>query len=208
MFKLIKSEISYLIYNLHNLIILVFALVVFAMVRGFNPVNLICFIMLIQFFAFTHIVQIKENRSAIYILLGIKNSMLAQFRIVINLIGFSIIYSLGALSYLIINIPPEGFHDTIQELFLFGGLGLFSIFSYLILSDLFSFYQRSKFIWFNIVTGALIMIVLITIAVTVRDNYTASYSFLYIIFVYILVIVSAIYSYLTFQNRESHWGNK
>ena len=63
MFKLIKSEISYIVYNLHNLVILVFSLLVFALVKGFNPVNLICFIMLIQFFAFTHIVQQKENRS-------------------------------------------------------------------------------------------------------------------------------------------------
>ena len=208
MFSLIKSEINYIMYNLHNLFILVFALVVFALVKEFNPVNLICFIMLIQFFAFTHIVQQKENRSAVYVLLGLPNNKLALFRIVITLIGFAIIYSFGTVSYLVLNIPPDGFHDTVEELFLFGGLGLISIFSYLIISDLFSFYQRSKFIWFNLIVGTLIMIALVTIAVNSRNNYLSSHSFLPIVYVYIFGKITAIISYFTFQNRESHLGNK
>jgi magnesium-transporting ATPase (P-type) len=208
MYNLIKAEINYIKYNLHNSIILVFALVVFALVRGFNPVNLICFIMLIQFFAFTHIVQLKESRSAMYVLLGLQNSKLAQFRIVINLIGFTVIYSLGALSYLILNIPPEGFHDTIQELFLFGGLGLTSVFAYLIISDLYSFFQKKYFIWFNVVVGTLLMIVIIIAAVTVRNNYQTNYSFLLIVLIYMSASALAIFSYFTFQKRESHVGSK
>ena len=208
MFSLIKSEINYIMYNLHNLFILVFALVVFALVKEFNPVNLICFIMLIQFFAFTHIVQQKENRSAVYVLLGLPNNKLALFRIVITLIGFAIIYSFGTVSYLVLNIPPDGFHDTVEELFLFGGLGLISILSYLIISDLFSFNQRSKFIWFNLIVGILIMIALVTIAVNTRNNYLSSHSFLPIVYVYLFGIITAIISYFTFQNRESHLGNK
>lgn len=208
MFGLIKSEISYIMYNLHNLVILVFSLLVFALVKGFNPVNLICFIMLIQFFAFTHIVQLKENRSAVYVLLVLPNNKLALFRIVITLIGFAIIYLFGSISYLLVNIPPNGFHDTIEELYLFGGLGLMSIFSYLIISDLFSYYQRSKFFWFNIVVGTFIMIVLVTIAVNTRNNYMASYSLMPIVYVYLMGIITAIISYFTFQKRESHLGNK
>jgi uncharacterized integral membrane protein len=181
---------------------------VFALVKGFNPVNLICFIMLIQFFAFTHIVQQKENRSAVYVLLGLPNNKLALFRVVIILLGYLIIYSFGAISYLVLDIPPDGFHDTVEELFLFGGLGLISILSYLIISDLFSFYQRSKFIWFNLIVGILIMIALVTIAVNTRNNYLSSHSFLPIVYVYIFGIITAIISYFTFQNRESHLGNK
>jgi len=208
MLYLIQAELNYIKNNMHNGIIVLTAVCLFALVRGFNPINLICFILFIQFFSFTHISQLKERRNSQYILLGLSNNTLAIFRVVMTLIGYLLVYSLGGVSFLIFNFPPDGFHDTFAELMLFGGLSLMSVYTYLFLSDIFSLFQKkSNFILINIILGAIIMLALVITAMTIRNAYnTTSAGNIYIVFVYIGAIILSVISYITFKHRESHLG--
>lgn len=211
MLKLIKAELSYIKYQIHNALFLLLGLSFFALVRGFNPTNLICFILFMQFVSFTYLSEVKENRSFKYMQLNLSNREIAIFRILLSLIGFLIIYTLGVISYLIFDFPPDGFHDTIQELILFGGLGLMAFYTYLILSDLFSLFQnKSSFVVFNIIVGTIILFALASTAMSIRNVYggSANSGITLIILVYVGTAILAAISYKTFQNKESHLGYK
>ena len=211
MLKLIKAELSYIKHQIHNGILLILVLSLFALVRGFNPTNLICFILFMQFISFTYLSEVKESRGFKYMQLNLSNREIAIFRIVLPLVGFLIIYTLGIISYLIFDFPPDGFHDTVHELILFGGLGLMAFYTYLFFSDLFSLFQnKSGFIIFNIIVGSLLLIALVLTAMTVRNAYNNSISsgIILILFTYVGAAILALISYITFQHKESHLGIK
>ena len=209
MFELIKAELSYIKYQIHNALFLILGLSLFALIRGFNPANLICFILLMQFISFTYLSELKESRGYKYIQLNLSNRELAVFRIILSLIGFTIIYTLGVISYLVFNFPPDGFHDTVQELILFGGLGLMAFYTYLFLLDLFSAFQnKSGFVVFNIIVGTIILFALASTAMSIRNVYSSSVDngIISIILVYIGATILAAISYMTFQHKGSHLG--
>jgi hypothetical protein len=211
MFYIIKAELSYTKYQIHNWLLVLIALSLFAMIRGFNPTNLICFILFLQFFSYTYIYQLKEQRSSQYVLLGLSNNKIAGLRIIISLIGYSSVYTIGGISYLIFDLPSDGFHDTLAELVLFGGMSLMTVYTYLFLSDLFSLFQKkTNYVFFNIIVGAIILFALVFTAITVRNAYnsTISAGIIHIVFVYIGAIILAILSYITFKHRESHLGSR
>ncbi len=211
MFKLILAELSYSKYQIHNAILLLAVLSLFAIIRDFNPTNLICFILFMQFISYTYLSEQKESRSFKYMQLNLSIRKTAQFRIVLSLIGFVIIYTLGTVSYLVFDFLPDGFHDTIFELFLFGGLGLMAFYAYLFFSDLFSLIQsKSNFIIFNIVVGSILFAILVIFMVFVRNVYNNSVSsgITLILFTYIGAIILAVISCISFQHRESHLGIK
>ena len=211
MLKLIKAELSYIKFQIHNALFLLLGLSIFALIRGFNPINLICFILFMQFVSFTYLSEIKENRGFKYMQLNLSDREIAIFRILLSLIGFLTIYTLGIISYLIFEFPPDGFYDTIQELILFGGLGLISFYTYLFLSDIFSVFQnKSDFAVFNIIVGTIILFAIVSTAMSVRNIYSSSVDdgITMIIFVYIIVAIFAVISYITFQHKESHLGYK
>ena len=209
MFKLIKAELSYIRYQIPNAVFLLLGLSLFAVIRGFNPTNLICFILFIQFISFTYLSELKENRGFKYVQLNLSNREIALFRILLSLIGFLIIYTLGVISYLILEFPPDGFHDTLLELILFGGLGLMSFYTYLFLSDLFSVFQnKSGFVVFNIIVLTILLFALASTAMSVRNAYNSSIDagITLIVLVYIVAVILALISYITFQHKESHLG--
>jgi len=211
MLKLIKAELSYIKHQIHNGILLILLLSLFALVRGFNPTNLICFILFMQFISFTYLSEVKESRGFKYMQLNLSNREIAIFRIVMSLIGFFVIYSLGIVSYLLFDFPPDGFHDTVQELILFGGLGLMSFYTYLIFSDLFSLFQnKSSFVVFNIIVGTIILFAIASTAISARNAYNSSVDsgITFIILVYIGAAILAVFSHITFQHKESHLGNR
>ena len=211
MLKLIKAELSYIKYQIHNALFLLLGLSLFALIRGFNPTNLICFILFIQFVSFTYLSELKENRGFKYVQLSLSNREIAIFRILLSLIGFLIIYTLGIISYLIFEFPPDGFHDTLLELILFGGLGLMSFYTYLFLSDLFSVFQnKSGFVVFNIIVLTILLFALVSTAMSVGNIYSSSINagITLIILVYIVAAAFALISYKTFQHKESHLGYK
>lgn len=209
MFKLILAELSYIKYQIHNAILLPAGLSLFAVIRGFNPTNLVCFILFLQFISYTYISSIKEKRYQNYMLLNLSSHTIALFRIVMSLIGYFIIFTLGGISYLVFNFPPDGFHDTFLELLTFGGFGLLAFYTYLILSDLFSVFQnKSGYALFNVATLVLIVVAIITTASVVRDTYNNSVTngIIPIVLVYVGALVFGITSYNTFQRKESHLG--
>ena len=211
MFKLILAELSYSKYQIHNAIFLLAVLSVFAMIRDFNPTNLICFILFMQFISYTYISEQKESRNFKYLQLNLSIREISHFRIVLSLIGFVIIYTLGSLSYLVFDLPPDGFHDTFLELILFGGLGLMAFYAYLFFSDLFSLFQnKSSFVIFNFTAGTIIFTLLIIIMVSIRNVYYSSTSngIILILFTYVGAIILAVISCMSFQHRESHLGIK
>ena len=73
MFKLIRAELSYIKHQIHNGILLILVLSLFALVRGFNPTNLICFILFMQFISFTYLSEVKESRGFKYMQLNLSN---------------------------------------------------------------------------------------------------------------------------------------
>ena len=211
MFNLIKAELSYIKHQVHNALLLVGVLSIFAMIRGFNPTNLICFILFLQYISFTYLSELKESRSYNYILLNLSNREIAVFRIVLSLIGYLVIYTLGVISYLVFEFPTDGFHDTLLELISFGGMGLMAFYTYLFFSDAFSVFQnRSGFVIFNIIVGTIILFALVFTAMAVRNAYNNSVNggITLVVFVYIGAAIFAVISYITFQYKESHLGYK
>ncbi len=209
MIKLIKAQLCYMKYQIHKSIISVFALLLLVVFKEFNPTNLICFILFMQFVFFTYLSETKENRNYKYVQLNLSNREIATVRIILSLIGFTIIYLLGVLSYLIFDIPTDGFHDTILELILFGGVGLLAFYSYLLLSDIFSLFKnKSEYIIFSIVSGGIIFVFIILLLITVRNTYNTSVnsSITYISLIYVASLFLALSSLKTFYLRESHLG--
>lgn len=196
-------------FYLYNAFFMVLGLLLFAFLKGFNPINLICFILVFQFFSFTYLLQLKERRNYLYTLLNLSAKKVALYRILLSLIGFISIYSIGVSLYLIFDFPHEDFHDTLLELLLFGGIALLAYYTYLFISDFYSIFKsKSGFQIFNRIIGGIILIAIILTALSVKANYGVSLEggIISVIFIYIGVVTFALISYQTFQNRESHLG--
>ena len=129
MITLLKTELSYLLYKVHIPIVSVILLIFYSVLAEFNPTNLTCFIVLAQLFSFIFIGMSKDNREYKINTLNISYRKIAMFRILIVLIIFMVIYSLGLLAHWIIDIPQSGFRDSKLELIMFGGIGLMAIFT-------------------------------------------------------------------------------
>lgn len=196
-------------FYLYNAFFMVLGLMFFAFLKGFNPINLVCFILVFQFFSFTYLLQLKERRNYLYTLLNLSAKKIALYRIVLSLIGFSSIYSIGISLYLIFDFPHEDFHDTLLELLLFGGMALMAYYTYLFISDFYSIFKsKSGFQIFNRIVGGIILIAIILTALSVKVNYGVSLEggIISVIFIYFGVVTFALISYQTFQHRESHLG--
>ncbi len=193
----------------YNAFFMVLGLLLFAFLKGFNPINLVCFILVFQYFSFTYLLQLKERRNYLYTLLNLSAKKIALYRILLSLIGFISIYSIGVSLYLIFDFPHEDFHDTILELLLFGGMALMAYYTYLFISDFYSIFKsKSGFQIFNRIVGGIILIAIILTALSVKANYGVSLEggIISVIFIYFGVVTFALISYQTFQHRESHLG--
>lgn len=209
MFLILKAELSYIRFNLLNAFLMVLVFLLIALIRGFNPTNLICFILMFQFLSFTYFIQLKERRNLLYTLLYLSIKRIATYRIILSLVGFIPIYSLGMTTYLIFDFPHEEFHDTLLELLLFGGMTLMAYYTYLFISDFFSvFKSKSEFQIFNRIVGVVILLAIILTALSVEVSYGDSLEdgIRSVIFIYIGVVTFGAISYVTYQHRESHLG--
>lgn len=127
----------------------------------------------------------------------------------LSVAGYIIVYLFGISLYLIFDFPHHDFHDTLLELLLFGGMALLGYYTYLFVSDFYSLFKnKSGFLVFNGIIGAIIIIAIILTALTVKVSYAESIEdgTSSVIFIYVGVVVFAVISYITFQHRESHLG--
>ena len=128
MLQIIKSQITYMIYSFLSTVTITFGLLAYAYVRDFNPLNLLCFILFVQYVSLVLLNDAKEKRELTYRLLTLTEKQIALLRIVLVYIGFFFIYSFGfGLSFLFPSTPFD-FRGSLHELFMFGGIALSGIF--------------------------------------------------------------------------------
>jgi len=211
MFYLIRAQLKYIVYNLYSTLIILIGISSYAYIRDFNPLNLISFLLFVQFVSLVLLNNTKESREYIFRLIILSAKQVAITRIILVLLGFTTIYFVAfGLHVLLFNVAP-GFRNSLQELFMFGGIALCGIFLYLFIADYFSIFKsKSGFVWFNVIIGLLIGILSFAMIITVTNSYDSSaYSSQFIISgLYIIAAIFAGISFVTYQFRESYLGYK
>jgi len=211
MFHLIKSELKYSKFGLIHTNWIFLGFLVYAYIREFNPLNILCFLFFIFYLSYIFVNDTKESRDQAIRLLPLSSRQTAKVRIILILIGFITIYFGGTFVYILFNFQAVGFRDSIYELFMLGGIALLAAFTYLFLSDVFSiFTSKSSYKWFNLFVGIFIGLSVIFTAAFIRNIYLTSNdsAVISIIALYILSIVLAYISKITFYQKESHLGYK
>jgi hypothetical protein len=164
-----------------------------------------------QYVALVLLSSSKESREMTFRLLTIPAREMAILRILLVIVGFIIIYGVSFGLNVIIFHPGNDFRDGYHELFMFGGIGLFGIFLYLLFSDYIAVFKTSSgYIWFNIISGILIGIIGFGIIFSTKSTFENSVdsSAILIAFIYICSAIVAAISFFTYQNRESYMGYK
>jgi hypothetical protein len=206
---IIKAQIEYSLNKIHHTLILFVGIFTYAYLKEFNPLNLFCFLLFVQYASIAVLKNPKENRYYTLRLLGVAAKRIALSRILIIMLGFIIIYTFAVLVHNFFLDIQYGFRDSINELFMFGGVALCGIFFYMMISDVFSVFKyKSGFILFNVAMGILIGLLAFAVIIAIFESYQTS-SYLSQVFVVILYIVSislAAISYFTYQYRKSHAG--
>lgn len=208
----IKSQISYgTTAKLYSVIAIHLGAIFLAYYRGFNPLNVICFLLFLQYITLSLLGNPIEKRDYVFNLITLTIKEIAFSRIIISFLGFVVIYSFGLALHLFVFDYTIEFRDSLHEFLGLGGLTINGVFFYLILCDTFEVIQsKSSFIWFNVIVGITISILVFGILITVEKLYSSSIesSIILISTIYIASIIFAYFSYLTYQKRESYLGYK
>ena len=208
MLQIIKSQITYMIYSFLSTVTITFGLFAYAYVRDFNPLNLLCFILFVQYVSLVLLNDAKEKRELTYRLLTLTEKQIALLRIILVYIGFFFIYLFGfALNFLFPGTSFD-FRGSLHELFMFGGIALSGIFLYLVIADHFSIFKvKSQFIWFNIITSSIIGIISFAVIIAISNSYNqASYSTLFILILYLTSTFLTVTSYYSHKTKKSYLG--
>lgn len=204
---LIKSQLSYIRYNLYSTLIIFVGIFWYAYISDFNPINLLSFLLFVQYSSIVVLKHGKENRNYLIKLLALSSSDVALTRIFLIGIGYTTIYFLAFLLHLIIFDHSSYFRDSYYELFMFGGIAALGMFSYLILSDAYTIFRsKSSYYWFNTFTVLFIGLAAFSLIIVINETYKSStmLSGQIIFLIYLAVIGLAIVSYSTYQRRESY----
>jgi hypothetical protein len=207
--RIIAAQIKYTIYNLQGTIIIFLGILIYAYFRQFNPLNILSFLLFVQYSSLVLLSNNKEKRDYTFLLLTLSTREIAFSRVFLVYLGFLFIYFISfGMNYLIFN-PGINFRDGFHELFMFGGFGLLGIFLYLILTDYFSIFRnRTGFVLFNISVIILLGIIGFGIIYSVVNTYENSNSYVLeiISLIYLCSFILSVTSILTYQKRESYLG--
>jgi len=208
----IKSQLSYVgPGDLYSIFLIHLGTILYSYIRDFNPVNLMCFLLFIQYATVVLINNSKENRDYTFNLLTITSREVALIRIILVMGGYLIIYLTALVVHLTLFYNVVEFKGGIHELFMFGGLALSGVFLYISLADYFStLNKKTEVVWFNIIIGFIIAIISFGAIISVENSYTSSKetSSILIILFYLSSIFFAWISYNSYQKRESYLGYK
>lgn len=211
MWKIIKAQIKYMIYSFLPTIGMASGLLLYAYFREFNPLNLICFILFVQYVSLVLLNNAKENREYTFRLLFLSENQLAKTRIILVYLGYISIYSVGLVLQSVISSAGHSFRGSLQEFFMFGGIALCGVFLYLIVADNYTIFKtKSNFIWFNIIIGAIIGIFAFAIIIAIINSYNTSVaSSIFLIFVlYFVAIMLSRWSLFSYKQKKSYLGYK
>ena len=101
LFFIIRAQIQYILYSIHQTIILLAGLFTYAYLREFNPLNLFCFLFFVQYASIVLLKANKENRDYTFQLLTLSAKQIASIRIILTLLGFVIIYLIAFLLHIL-----------------------------------------------------------------------------------------------------------
>ena len=208
---IIKAQIKYMINGFLPTLAMALGLLGYAYIRNFNPINLICFIIFVQYVSLVLLNNAKENREYIFRLITLSEKQIAKTRIILVYLGFISIYSFGYIFHLVLTPESYGFRGSFQELFMFGGIALSGVFLYLIVADNYTIFKaKSNFLWFNVIIAFIIGIVSFAIIIGINNSYRASVfssTFLVIVLYFVAALLSRL-SLFSYRQRKSYLGYK
>ena len=90
---LIKAQLKYIKHtNVLSVLFIHIGTITYAYLRGFNPMNLICFFLFTQYIATVLLINTAEKRDYTFSLITLTRKEIAFTRIILSLIGFVIIF--------------------------------------------------------------------------------------------------------------------